>query len=119
MAIIDQLSESTLSLVGNGFNTQVNQPAWGYVDSTGQLDPALSKLQNTYSVDGDPNVRIQDFNRAALGGVTSVRTPATLDELDSNAPNNYQAGTGGVVSQVYKSSPGRRYKDLGPSEGRY
>jgi hypothetical protein len=119
MAIIDQLANSTLSLVGNGFNPQVNQPAWGYVDATGQVDPALSKLQNTYSVDGIPNVRIKDFNRAALGGVTAVRTPATLDELDPNAPNNYQAGTGGVVSQVYKSKSGRRYKDLGPQPGRY
>lgn len=118
-SVLDQLPQSTLSLVGNGFNTQVNQPAWGYTDATGQLDPALSKLQNTYSVDGNPNVRIKDFNRAALGGATTVRTPATLDELDPNAPNNTEAGTGGVVSQVYKSKPGRRYKDLGPQPGRY
>jgi len=118
-SVLDQLENSNYSLQGNGFNPQVNQPAWGYTDATGQLDPALSKLQNTYSVDGNPNVRIKDFNRAALGGVTTVRTPATLDELDPNAPNNYQAGTGGVVSQIYKSSTGRNYKDLGPSEGRY
>jgi len=42
-----------------------------------------------------------------------------LDELDVNAPNNTQAGLGGVVSQVYKSSPGRQYRDLGPPNGRF
>lgn len=118
-SVLDQLPKSTLSLQGNGFNPQNNQPLWGYSDSTNELDPSLSKLQYTYSVDGNPNVKIVDFNRAALGGVTSVRTPARLDELDPNAPSNTQAGFGGVVSQIYKSSQGKRYKDLGPAEGRY
>ena len=123
MAIIDQLATSTLSLVGNGINAQPNQPAWGYQSAgqggNGSLDPALSQLQNTYSVDGSPNERIIDFNRTALGGVTAVKPPARLDELDPNAPNNYQAGSGGVVSQIYKSKTGRRYRDLGPQPGRY
>jgi hypothetical protein len=123
MAVIDQLSTSTLSLVGNGINAQPNRPSWGYQSigqgGNGSLDPALSQLQNTYSVDGSPNERIVDFNRAALGGVTAVKPPSRLDELDSNAPNNTQAGTGGVVSQVYKSKPGRKYKDLGPHPGRF
>jgi len=118
-SVLDQLTKSTLSLQGNGFNPQNNQPSWGYPDLTSELDPALSKLQYVYSVDGNPNVRIVDFNRASLGGVTSVRPPARLDELDPNAPNNIQAGLGGVVSQIYKSSQGKRYRDLGPSEGRY
>lgn len=118
-SVLDQLPNSKLSLQGNGFNPQNNQPAWGYPDATNQLDPALSRLQYTYSVDGDPNVRIADFNRAALGGVTTVRPPASLDELDSNAPNNTQAGLGGVVSQIYKSRVGRRYRDLGPQPGFY
>ena len=119
-SVLDQLPASTLSLVGNGFNAQPNSPAWGYQSPLGTLDPALSELQYTYSVDGNPNERIVDFNRAALGGVTSVKPPATLDELDPNAPNNYQAGlAGGVVSQIYKSPNGRRYKDLGPQPGRY
>jgi hypothetical protein len=118
-SVLDQLPASTLSLVGNGLTANQSQPAWGYPDPTGELSPALSRLQYTYSVDGDPNTRIVDYNRAALGGVTAVRPPATLDELDPNAPNNYQAGMGGVVSQIYKSSPGRNYRDLGPSEGRY
>ena len=118
-SVLDQLPNSTLSLQGNGFNPQNNQPAWGYQSPLGTLDPALSQLQNTYSVDGNPNTRIVDFNRAALGGVTTVRPPARLDELDTNAPNNTQAGLGGVVSQIYKSAPGRKYRDLGPPGGRY
>jgi hypothetical protein len=119
MPIIDQLPDSTLSLQGNGFNPQQNQPAWGYQDATSNLDPAQSKLQNTYSVDSIPNVRIEDFNRASLGGVTTVRPPARLDELVTNAPINTQAGSGGVVSQIYKSKVGRQYKQLGPQPGRY
>ena len=119
-SVLDQLPDSTLSLEGNGFfNAQPNNPSWGYLSPVSTLDPALSELQYTYSVDGNPNVRIVDFNRAALGGVTTVKAPARLDELDPNAPNNYQAGLGGVVSQIYKSSPNQRYKDKGPQPGRY
>jgi hypothetical protein len=118
-SVLDQLSTSTLSLQGNGFNPSQNSPAWGYVDNTGELDPALSALQNTYSVDGNPNEQIVDFNRQALGGVTTIKQPSALDELDPNAPSNFQAGTGGVVSQIYKSAAGRKYKDLGPQPGRY
>ena len=118
-SVLDQLPNSNLSLVGNGFNARPNSPAWGYQAPGGNLDPALSQLQNTYSVDGNPNERIVDFNRAALGGVTTVKAPARLDELDPRAPNNTQAGLGGVVSQIYKSAPGRKYKDLGPQPGRY
>jgi hypothetical protein len=118
-SVLDQLPESNLSLVGNGFNAKPNSPAWGYQAPGGDLNPALSQLQNTYSVDGNPNERIVDFNRQALGGVTTVKPPATLDELDPNAPNNNQAGSGGVVSQIYKSATGRKYKDLGPADGRY
>ena len=116
-SVLDQLPNSTLSLQGNGFDPQLNQPAWGYADTSNQLDPALSRLQYTYSVDGNPNVRLKDFNRG--GASTTVRPPARLDELDPNAPNNTQAGMGGVVSQIYKSSTGRKYKDLGPQPGRY
>ena len=118
-SVLDQLPDSTLSLVGNGFNVQQNTPAWGYVDNTRDLDPTRSTLQYTYSVDGNPNESIVDFNRAALGGWTQVRPPSHLDELDTQAPNNYQAGLGGVVSQLYKSSPNQRYKDKGPQPGRY
>jgi hypothetical protein len=124
-SVLNQLPLSTLSLVGNSFNAQPNSPAWGYQavgagGNTGTLDPALSQLQNTYSVDGNPNERIVDFNRQALGGSTAVKPPAQLDELDPNAPRNTQAGlAGSVVSQIYKSPQGRRYKDLGPQPGRY
>jgi hypothetical protein len=118
-SVLNQLPDSTLSLVGNNINARPQSPAWGYRDSSGNLDPAASRLQNTYSVNGDPNVRITDFNRQALGGSTLVKPPSTLDELDRNAPNNTQAGTGGVVSQVYKSPARRNYKNLGPQPGRY
>ena len=119
-SVIDQLPDSTLSLQGNNLRARPTQPGWGYKSPGGTLDPELSELHDLYSVDGDPNVRIVDFNRAALGGVTSVKPPAILDELDPNAPNNWQAGyAGSVVSQIYKSSRGRRYRDLGPQPGRY
>ena len=113
MPIIDQLPNSSLSLQGNGLNATPTQPAWGYIDSTANLDPAASKLQNTYSVNTIPQVRVKDFNR---NGVTTVPAESKLDELDNRAPN---LTAGGVVSQVYKSSTGRKYKDLGPRDGRY
>ncbi len=119
-SVLDQLPLSTLSLQGNGLTANPNSPAWGYPDVTGELAPDLSSLQYTYSVDGNPNVRIEDYNRVALGGSTTVRPPASLDELDPNAPNNNQAGfAGSVVSQIYKSASGRKYRDLGPQPGRY
>jgi hypothetical protein len=119
--VLDQLQGSTLSLQGNGLtgNRSVGNttnPSWGYSDPSGLPDPYYSKLQDTYSVDGNPNEIIVDFNRQALGGVTSVKVPSILDELDPNAPNNQPFG---VVSQIYKSKSGRRYEDLGPSDGRY
>ncbi len=115
-SVLDQLPVSTLSLQGNKFNPNPQSPDWGYPDATGELAPGLSRLQYTYSVDGNPNVRVRDYNRAALGGVTAVRPPARLDELDPNAP---KLSPGGVVSQAYKSPTGQRYKDLGPQPGRY
>lgn len=113
MAIIDQLSKSNLSLAGNGFNPQPHSAAWGYVDASANLDPAASKLQNTYSVNSTPNVKLKDFNK---NGVSTVNADTKLDELDSRAP---KLTPGGVVSQAYKSKPGSRYKDLGPKGGRY
>jgi hypothetical protein len=120
MAIIDQLPNSTLSLEGNGFQTANNRAAWGYDAGDGNIQEEASRLHNEFSINGQPNVRIVDFNRVALGGVTvPSATPSTLDELDPIAPNNWQAGTGGVVSQIYKSVSGRKYRDLGPQPGRY
>lgn len=113
MPIINQLSNSTLSLQGNGFNPQQGQPAWGYMDATSNLNPAASRLQNTYSVNSNPNVRLKDFNR---NGVATVPSEARLDELDTRAPNLQPVG---VVSQIYKSPVGRQYKQLGPQPGRY
>jgi hypothetical protein len=121
-SVLDQLPTSTLSLLGNGFNPQPNSADWGFISRNGNntLVPELSQLQYTYSVDGQPNVIVKDYNRAALGGVGFGRRPSGLDELDLNAPTNNQAGAvGSVVSQIYKSKPGRNYKDLGPQPGRY
>ena len=123
MAIIDQLSDSTLSLQGNGFNPSPTQADWGYPSVTpyapADLMPESSKLHNEYSVNGAPRVYLADYNRLALGGSTTVKPPSTLDELDPIAPRNLQAGMGGVVSQIYKSATGRKYRDLGPQPGRY
>ena len=81
-SVLDQLPQSTLSLVGNRLTANPNLPAWGYPDATGNLAPDMSRLQYTYSVDGDPNVRIVDYNRAALGGVTAVLPPRPAKKLD-------------------------------------
>ena len=113
MPVIDQLSKSNLSLAGNGFKAEPNSAAWGYIDASSNLDPAASSLQNTYSVDSIPNVRLKDFNK---NGVTTVKAESRLDELDPNAPKLQPRG---VVSQTYKSKSGLTYKDLGPAGGRY
>jgi hypothetical protein len=126
-SVLNQLPASTLSLVGNGFNARPNQSAWGYKSTgTQTLQPELSELhyqykpaEPGYSVDGTPSTRIVDFNRLALGGVTRVKAPSLLDELDPNAPNNFQAGLGGVVSQIYKSPARFNYRSIGPQPGRY
>lgn len=114
MSLQDKLKDSTLSLQGNGFDPQRLSPAFGYADASNSLDPKLSKLQYTYDVNSNPNVRIVDFNKTPYR--SSVPPESQLDELDTNAPKLLVKG---VVSQVYKSSTGRTYKDLGPKEGRY
>lgn len=119
MALLDQLPKSTLSLRGNKFNPSPGQADFGFPDVTGELAPELSRLHDQYSVNGEPRLRIVDYNRSALGGLTRLQTPTTLDELDRYAPQNTQAGKGGVVSQIYKSLSGRKYSDLGPQPGRY
>jgi hypothetical protein len=129
MALLDKLAESKLSLRGNNFNPQSQQASFGFsfFPPPNSLDPAQSRLHyNAYSILGydekyregglATTMKVYDFNRAALGGVTAVRPPSQLDELDTSAPN---LTPGGVVSQIYKSAAGRRYRELGPSEGRY
>jgi len=71
-----------------------------------------NSLHNLYSVDGQPRVTW----RLIPNNLQMRPQPSTLDELDPNAIN---LTPNGVVSQVYKSRPGRQYKDLGPKEGRY
>jgi hypothetical protein len=125
MSLLDKLNKTSavgepnnLSLVGNNFNPQRLSPAFGYADSTNNLDPALSRLQNTYDVNSNPNIRIVDFNKSQYPSY--LPPESQLDELDINAPKNLRAGSiGSVVSQIYKSKTGRKYKDLGPIEGRY
>ena len=118
--IVNQANTSTLALQANNLTATPSQPSWGFPHTTGpnSLDPYSSKLQNTYSVNGIPNVRIVDFNRLALNGSTTqgLQTPSRIDELDTNAPNLTPVG---VVSQIYKSTVGRQYKQLGPVNGRY
>jgi hypothetical protein len=125
MALQDKLKDSTLSLAGNGFDPQLKTPSWGFKnpnitdEKLNPLDPKLSVLQNTYSVNTIPPVtQIVSFNKTTYKPY--LPTESNLDELDPKAPSNAQAGIpGSLVSQIYKSSTGKKYKDLGPSDGRY
>lgn len=100
MGLLDKLKNSILGLGGN-------KPQQFGVNP---IPP--NSLHNLYSVDGNPDVNW----RLIKGNLPNKPLPSTLDELDVNAPN---LQTSGVVSQVYKSKTGRRYRDLGPTEGRY
>jgi hypothetical protein len=100
MGLLDKLKDSILGLGGaKPQNFGVNP-----------VPP--NSLHNLYSVDGNPDVSW----RASNTKLNMKPQPSTLDELDPNAPSLQPSG---VVSQVYKSKSGRRYKDLGPTEGRY
>jgi hypothetical protein len=100
MGLLDKLKDSILGLGGaKPQNFGVNP-----------VPP--NSLHNLYSVDGNPDVRW----RASNTNLNMKPQPSTLDELDPNAPSLQPVG---IVSQVYKSKQGRRYKDLGPTEGRY
>ncbi len=98
MALLDKLAISPLGLKGE-------RPA------TFDVNPAAA-LHNVYSVYGTPNVRWVSSN----GNAGIIPQPSQLDELDANAPKLKPVG---VVSSAYKSAAGQRYKDLGPTEGRY
>jgi hypothetical protein len=100
MALLNKLKDSTLGLGGN-------KPA-----QFGVNPAPPDSLHDLYSVDGNPDVTWRLIPR----NVSNKPKPSTLDELDLIAPNLNPVG---VVSQVYKSKPGRQYKDLGPVEGRY
>jgi len=100
MPLLDKLPTSVLGLAGT------KPPTFG----VNPIPP--DSLHNLYSVDGNPNVTW----RLIKGNLSMKPQPSRLDELDINAPNLKPAG---VVSQIYKSKQGRRYKDLGPTEGRF
>jgi len=126
MALQDKLKDSKLSLEGNGFDPKLKTPSWGYKNPTidpaalNPLDPLLSGLQNTYDVDSKPLVSVVNFNKSPYPNY--LPKESILDELDSSplAPKNKQVGTKtSVVSQIYKSAAGKKYKDLGPKDGRF
>jgi hypothetical protein len=98
MGLLNKLKDSVLGLKG------IKPPVF-------DVRP-IGKMHNTYSVDGVPNVTWVISN----GNQGVKPQPSTIDELDPIAPNLNPVG---VVSQVYKSKQGRRYRDLGPTEGRY
>ena len=100
MGLLDKLKSSILGLGGN-------KP-----QNFGVNPVPPNSLHNLYSVDGQPNVTW----RLIKGNKSMKPQPSTIDEMDKQAPNLNPVG---VVSQVYKSKQGRRYKDLGPTEGRY
>jgi hypothetical protein len=100
MPLLDKLPSSTLGLAG------IKPPTFG----VNPVPP--DSLHNLYSIYGTPNVTW----RLIKGNLSMKPQPSRMDELDPNAPNLRPVG---VVSQIYKSSTGRRYKDLGPKEGRY
>lgn len=138
MAVVDQYKASTLGLlVRHNVEPQRDMTAknsfWGYRDPSSNTDPALSQLhgegfanpyQLGYSVDGTPNVRVESFGDTLAGSTVTVKRPSLIDELDLNAPNNYQIGApvpngGPVVSQIYKSPLSQQYRSKGPRDGRY
>lgn len=99
MGLLDKLKNSILGLKGE-------KP-----QQFGVNPVPPDSLHLNYSTEGQPNVSWRPSN-----GLGFKPLPSKLDELDAQAPNLRNVG---VVSQVYKSRTGRRYKDLGPKEGRY
>ena len=70
MSLENKLKDSKLSLEGNGFNPTPTIPSWGFENpniiapTLNPLNPKLSALQNTYSVDTIPaKVKIVSFNK--------------------------------------------------------
>ena len=102
-----QLTNSNLSLDGPS-NLSARQ--FGHFPQPSPIDGATkTALHRDYSIFDNPNnMNVKDFN----GSVFNT-SPSTLDETDPIAPNNLT----GI--QVYKSTPGQNYKDLGPVNGKY
>ena len=124
MSLENKLKDSKFSLEGNGFNPTPTIPSWGFENpnitapTLNPLDPKLSILQNTNSVNSTPTTRIVSFNKTQYKPY--LPKESELDELDIRAPKNTRAGlVGSVVSQIYKSSTKQGYKDKGPKNGRY
>jgi len=106
-SVINQLTTSNLSLDG----TQgLSARTFGHFPQPSPIDGQTpTSLHRDYSIFGNPaNTNVRDFN-----GSTFNKVPSTLDETDPIAPSN---NTG---IQIYKSTPGQNYKDLGPNDGKY
>ena len=136
MSIETQYLNSNLSVTGRlgidpSYGTSdINNAYWGFRDPSDIASPVYSQLHGEgfsspyglgYSVDGTPNVRLLNFTK---DGNTSVKKPSKIDELDKDAPQNYQVGApvpngGPVTSQIYKSPLKDQYRSKGPKDGRY
>lgn len=105
-SVLNQLPVSPLSLDGP---SNLTNRIFGYFPQPSPIDGTTpTALHRDYSVFGNPsNTNVRDFNGSSFN-----RPPSTLDETDPIAPNN-------LSSQVYKSTLGQNYKDLGPIEGHY
>jgi hypothetical protein len=114
MPIIDQLKQSNLSLDGS---RGLAARDFGFKPAPSPVEGAVATaLHRDYSALANPGkVNVVDFN-----GTIFNKPASTLDETDPIAPNNFAAGSAGsVVSQIYKSSVGQKYKDKGPLGGHY
>lgn len=105
--ILNQLTVSPLSLDGP---SNLSARNFGHFPQPSSVDGVTkTSLHRDYSIFNNPsNISIKNFN----GSVFNT-PPSTLDETDPIAPNNT---TG---AQIYKSTSGQNYKDLGPVGGKY
>ena len=114
MSVLDQLTQSNLSLDGTrGYSDR----KFGFTPAPSPISTAdATALHRDYSAFDNPkNVKVADFN-----GTFVTPQPSKLDETDPNAPKNVAAGAAGsVVSQIYKSTAKQTYTDKGPVGGHY
>jgi len=107
MPVIDQLTISNLSLDGP---TGLSARIYGYFPQPSPIDgTTATPLHRDYSIFSNPsNTYIKNFNGTVLN-----KPESNLDETDPIAPQNLT----GI--QIYKSTAGQNYDDLGPADGHY
>lgn len=107
MPVLDQLTVSNLSLDGP---TGLSARIYGYFPQPSPVDgTTATSLHRDYSIFSNPgNTSIKNFN-----GTVFNKPESNLDETDPIAPQNLT----GI--QVYKSTTGQNYKDLGPVDGHF